>query len=52
MIENIIVTREKIFISAMSDPRDEIIEKEVKKHLKVLEKIQAVLEDGDAKSTT
>ncbi len=51
MIENVIITRKKIFISAESDKRTEIVETEVKKHLLTLEKIQSVLEEGNAKST-
>jgi hypothetical protein len=51
MVENVIITSKKIFISAGSDKRTEIVESEVKKHLQVIEKIQCVLEDRDAKST-
>ncbi|MDD5230357.1 MAG: hypothetical protein PHC43_03440 [Candidatus Marinimicrobia bacterium] len=47
MIENVIITRKKIFVSAASDPRTEIIEKEVDKYLQVLEKIQVILEDDN-----
>ncbi|HQE95971.1 MAG TPA: hypothetical protein PLW05_08995 [Candidatus Marinimicrobia bacterium] len=49
MVENIIITKEKIFISADSDVRVEIVESEVKKYLPTIVKIQSVLEDRNAK---
>jgi len=45
MIENVIITRKKIFVSAASDPRTEAIEKELNEYLQVLKKIQTILKD-------
>jgi len=49
MIQNDIITQKKIFISAESDRRTEIMESEVKKYLSILQNIQSILKDDDAK---